>query len=154
MKTPIAQMRDVAPGYPSSGRCPSVRFMRRMIPRAAATAALVALPLSACGGGSSASSKCGAASTASPSVTVHALDALKYDKTEYSAKAGDVTLQLTDDGSLVHTLLVKDHDCKLSVSSRGDTKTGTVNLPAGTYEIFCDVPGHESSGMKATLTVT
>jgi uncharacterized cupredoxin-like copper-binding protein len=85
---------------------------------------------------------------------VHALDALKYDKSEYSAKAGDVTFQLTDDGSLLHTLVVKDHGCKLQVSSRGDTKTGTVNLTAGTYEIFCDVPGHESAGMKATLTVT
>jgi len=127
--------------------------MLRTIPRVAAAAALVALPLSACGG-SSASSKCGAASTASPSVTVHALDALKYDKSEYSAKAGDVTIQLVDDGSLVHTVLVRNQSCKLQVGSRGDTKTGTVNLPAGSYEIFCDVPGHESSGMKATLTVT
>ena len=40
---------------------------------------------------------------------------------------------------------------KLSV---GDEATGTVELTPGTYTLFCDLPGHESAGMKATLTVT
>jgi uncharacterized cupredoxin-like copper-binding protein len=60
-----------------------------------------------------------------------------------------------DDGSLTHTLLIKDKNgFKLQVSGRGDTKTGTVNLPAGSYTLYCDIPGHEQAGMKATLTVS
>ena len=39
--------------------------------------------------------------------------------------------------------------------SAGDSFVFTVdNIAAGTYTYFCDQPGHESSGMKGTLTVT
>ena len=85
---------------------------------------------------------------------MHALDALKYDQSAYTAKAGDVTFELVNDGALQHTLIVRDKGCKLIVGSKGDKKTGSVNLTAGTYEIYCDVAGHESAGMKATLTVS
>ena len=27
------------------------------------------------------------------------------------------------------------------------------NMPAGSYTLFCSLPGHEAAGMKATLTV-
>lgn len=128
--------------------------MHKLLPRLTAAAALVALPLTACGGGSSTSSGCTASSTTSPNVEVHASDALKFDKTEYTAKAGDVTIKYVDDGSLAHTLVVRDKGCKLALSGKGDTKTGSVNLTPGTYEIYCDVPGHESSGMKANLVVS
>ena len=86
---------------------------------------------------------------------MHALDALKFDKADYTAKAGDINIQYVNDGSLQHTLLFKEKSgCKLNVNSRGDTKTGKVNLTAGTYTMFCDVPGHETGGMKATLVVS
>jgi uncharacterized cupredoxin-like copper-binding protein len=39
--------------------------------------------------------------------------------------------------------------------SSGDSIVFTIdNIAAGTYTMFCDQPGHESSGMKGTLTVT
>src|SRR4051812_30837102 len=110
--------------------------MLRTVRNLAASAALLVLPLAACGGGDSASGGCGSASTTNPSITVHAQDSLKFDKTEYSAKAGDVTMQYVNDGTLVHTLLIKEKSgCKLSVTGRGDTKTGSVNLTAGTYTL-------------------
>jgi uncharacterized cupredoxin-like copper-binding protein len=37
------------------------------------------------------------------------------------------------------------------VTSNGDTDEDTVELEPGDYQIYCDIPGHES--MKATLTV-
>ena len=128
--------------------------MLKVLPRAAACAGLIALPLlTGCGGGSS-SSGCGSpAANASPSVTVHALDALKFDQKEYSAKAGDVVIDYVNDGSLSHTLRIEGKDCKLAVNSRGATDKGTINLTAGNYTIFCDIPGHETAGMKATLTI-
>jgi plastocyanin len=124
--------------------------MFRTLTRAAATATLIALPLVACGGGSSTGG-----SVAGADLTVHAQDSLKFDKSSYTAKAGDLTIGYTDDGSLVHTLLIKEKpDFKLQVTSKGDSKSAKASLAAGTYTLFCDVPGHEAGGMKATLNVS
>jgi uncharacterized cupredoxin-like copper-binding protein len=35
----------------------------------------------------------------------------------------------------------------------GDTVSATINAPAGTYEFYCNVPGHKQAGMFGTLTV-
>jgi uncharacterized cupredoxin-like copper-binding protein len=37
------------------------------------------------------------------------------------------------------------------VTGSGDTDEATVELEAGEYQIYCDIPGHES--MRATLNV-
>ena len=39
------------------------------------------------------------------------------------------------------------------VASPGKAVGGTVTLPAGTYTMYCDIPGHEAAGMHATVTV-
>ena len=35
----------------------------------------------------------------------------------------------------------------------GDTGSVTINAPAGTYEYYCNVPGHKEAGMVGTLIV-
>ena len=35
----------------------------------------------------------------------------------------------------------------------GETQEIVVNAPAGTYEYYCNVPGHKQAGMVGTLTV-
>jgi plastocyanin len=123
--------------------------MQTRLFRTIAGAALLLVPFAACGGGSSTSNS----SATGADVTVHAQDSLKFDKSDYSAKTGDVKIAYVGDGSLTHTLLIKDKSgFKLQVSH--NTKTGTVNLTPGSYTLFCDIPGHESAGMKATLTVS
>ena len=125
--------------------------MQKRLFRTIAGASLLVVPFAACGGGSST----GGSSVSGADVTVHAQDSLKFDKSDYTAKAGDLTIGYVNDGSLTHTLLVQGKDgFKLQVTSRGDTKSGKVNLSAGSYTIFCDVPGHEAAGMKATLNVS
>ena len=43
---------------------------------------------------------------------------------------------------------------KISVDlAPGETKEVVVNAPAGTYEFYCNVPGHKEAGMVGTLTV-
>ena len=119
--------------------------------RTVAGAVVLLAPFAACGGGSSS----GGGSVSGADVTVHAQDSLKFDKSDYAAKAGDLTIGYVNDGSLTHTLSIKDKDgFKLQVTSRGDSKSGKVNLSAGSYTLFCDIPGHESAGMKATLNVS
>jgi cytochrome c oxidase subunit 2 len=85
-------------------------------------------------------------------VTVVAQDSLSFDRDDYTASAGEVTIDYENGGNLTHTLLIDGvDDFKLSVSANGDTDEGTAELEPGDYRIYCDVPGHES--MEATLTV-
>ena len=37
---------------------------------------------------------------------------------------------------------------------RGETQTVSADIAPGTYTTFCSLPGHESLGVKGTLTVT
>ena len=125
--------------------------MLKTIARTAAAATLIALPLAACGGGSST----GSDDISKADVTVHALDALKFDKTEYTTHSGDVTIAYVNDGSLQHDLLIDGHGgFKLTVNSQGQKKAGTTNLAPGTYTVYCDIPTHREAGMQAKLTVT
>ena len=116
--------------------------------RAAASLAVVALPLAACGGGSSTSS--GDATNAD--VTVIGQN-IKYDKPEYVTTAGTKKIALQNKDGVAHTVtVVEEGNKEVVVANGGQTKVGTIDLKAGTYTIICTVPGHQS--MKATLKVT
>jgi len=88
------------------------------------------------------------------SVDVIAKD-IEFDKTEYSTSGGTVEVSYVNEGSITHTLLIEDVDgFKLEVAAKGDEDEGTVDLEAGTYTLYCDVPGHREAGMEATLEVS
>ncbi len=104
------------------------------------------------GGGSDGLSTGSGGGGGGSTVTVVAQDSLSFDQDTYTANAGEVTIDYENGGNLTHTLLIDGvDDFKLSVTSNGDTDEGTVELEPGDYQIYCDIPGHES--MKATLTV-
>jgi cytochrome c oxidase subunit 2 len=85
-------------------------------------------------------------------VTVVAQDSLSFDRDDYTASAGEVTIDYENGGNLTHTLLIDGvDDFKLTVAANGDIDEGTAELEPGDYRIHCDIPGHES--MEATLTV-
>ena len=131
----------------------SVRPMQRT-PRLILMAALLAAPvLAACGDDDTSSDPpATTGGEASSSLTVHGTDELKFDKTGYEAEAGTIDVTYLNDGSVAHTLLVKDVDgFKLSIGSEDE---GTVELEPGEYTLYCDVAGHESAGMVADLTVS
>ena len=127
----------------------NVPAMRPLVARVVLSAAIGVAVLAGCGGGSSVQDVSGT------DFTVHAKDTLKFDKSAYTAKAGDINIGYANDGSMPHTLLVAGKDgFKLTVDGSNKTASGTINLPPGQYTLYCDVPGHEAAGMKATLTVT
>jgi plastocyanin len=112
------------------------------------------LPIAAaCGGGGGESTDTIPADT---NLVVTATNAIAFDKTEYSVAAGEIAVAYQNDSPIRHTLIViedgeKVPNFKLVVNKKGDVDTGSITLPAGTYTLFCDVPGH--TNMKATLTV-
>jgi plastocyanin/mono/diheme cytochrome c family protein len=65
----------------------------------------------------------------------------------------DVTINLVNTGSSVHTFDIDALNVKSGDVAGGSTKTIVVNAPAGTYQFYCAVPGHKEAGMVGTLTV-
>jgi uncharacterized cupredoxin-like copper-binding protein len=69
------------------------------------------------------------------------------------ASPGPVTLNITNKGSVAHDLIMVDGPRTASIAPGASTTLDLGTLSEGTYQLFCDVPGHADSGMRATLTV-
>jgi plastocyanin len=111
-----------------------------------------AITLAACGG------EMAAPATVPPDtdLEVRAVPGLRWDKSSYTAPAGEIKVATVNDDSLRHTLVIIAGDTiisgfELEVNRKGDVDAGTVTLQPGTYIIFCTVPGHQN--MKAELVV-
>jgi plastocyanin len=80
---------------------------------------------------------------------------LKYDKTTLSAKAGKVTITMTNKSAISHDVAIKGGvDVKGEVVGQGGKSVVTTNLKAGKYTFYCSVDGHESAGMTGELDVS
>ena len=120
-------------------------------------AAAVAIVLAGCGSGAAVTDGSSSPSATSggqgSDVTVIAKD-IKLSAADYQASAGSVHITYRNEGSIEHTLMIDGVDgFKLDVPANGDVDQATVQLAAGTYTIYCAVPGHRQAGMHATLTV-
>jgi plastocyanin len=80
---------------------------------------------------------------------------LKYNTTSLSAKAGNVTITMSNPSPLSHDVSIKGNGVSQqgNIVSKGGTSKVTANLKPGTYTFYCSVDGHEAAGMKGTLTV-
>lgn len=90
-------------------------------------------------------------------LTVTAVPSIRWDAADYTATAGDVVIGLVNEDSVRHTLIIakdgtKIPDFKLVAGKKGAVDSGSITLDAGTYQLLCDVPGHQN--MKAVLTVS
>ena len=79
------------------------------------------------------------------------------DPADLTAGGPTVTIEVTNAGPTPHNLSIRGAGDQILAAtpdlSRGDAETLTVDLEPGTYTIFCGLPGHESLGMRGTLTV-
>jgi uncharacterized cupredoxin-like copper-binding protein len=137
------------------------------------TAALTALSLLAvaCGGSGSGA----AASSSVDQGIATTLTDFDIRPAEVEAPAGEVSFALENDGPSLHTfflvrtdlaedaLPVVDHVVDLRaldvLAEAGELVFGgetslTADLSAGTYVMFCDLPGHYESDMHAAFTAT
>ncbi len=103
-----------------------------------------------------ASAPTASASTATNATPITVRD-FKFDTPDV-AVTGQVALAVTNAGPTVHDLTIRDSSGTVLGETAdlkaGDSETLTIDLPAGKYVIFCSLPGHESLGIKGTLTVT
>ena len=155
------------------------------LPALLLSAAALTLGVAACGGSSSSSSSAAGASTSSATssaagtgtssatsssaaaaggassnlaIAANPSGSLSYDKKSLSAKAGKVTITMTNMSSLGHNITIQKgtNGAVLGATPtfQGGTKSVSLNLKAGTYTFYCSVPGHRQGGMVGTLTVS
>ncbi len=144
-----------------------------MTPRARLAIALVALCLLSMG---CAGSTTEPAATGTPDAGIATtLTDFKIKTADTEAAAGQVAFDLQNDGPSQHTfylartdlaedaLPVVDHVvdlgaldvvAKTDLLGAGADASVVAELPAGTYVLFCNLPGHYESDMHAAFTVT
>jgi uncharacterized cupredoxin-like copper-binding protein len=146
---------------------------------AIAVALTLALGLSACSSDDSSSESSdsgGATTTTQAPANAQSIDTslteMAISVSPDSATAGDVTFNVTNDGTMPHELVVIKTDKKagdLPTDSSGTAdETGSIgetevepgasselslNLKAGHYALICNLPGHYSAGMYADFNV-
>jgi uncharacterized cupredoxin-like copper-binding protein len=73
------------------------------------------------------------------------------------ATAGKVTFVVRNAGKIQHDLVVTGPGLtgatKTPLLASGQTAKLNIVLTAGSYTLYCSVPGHRAAGMQATLTV-
>ena len=101
--------------------------------------------LAACGGGDGATDDPVDGGAASSTVTLRDNEFAPADPV-----IGAGTVELVNEGESPHTFTIEGEDVDVEVEA-GQTATATVDLPEGTYTLFCSF--HRSQGMEGTLTV-
>jgi plastocyanin len=130
-----------------------------------AIAIAIPLTLAACGGGDDTSSTT-AASTTESSTTASggggAGGSVDISETEYkldpsdpTVSAGEVTINVSNDGGTTHNLEVEGNGVEEITDdlNPGDSGELTLDLEPGEYEIYCAIGDHAAQGMEGTLTV-
>jgi plastocyanin len=82
--------------------------------------------------------------------------ALAYNTKQLSAKAGTVTITMTNMSPLEHDVAVAEGTKVLGATPvfKGGTMKLTLKLKPGKYVFYCTVPGHRQAGMEGTLNVS
>ena len=129
-------------------------------------AAVAVLALAGCGGDDKESP---AKATAEPTATKAAgsggggenltiaadPSALKFDKTELTAKAGKVTITMDNPSDIPHAVEIEGNGVEEEGETvgKGGKSVATADLKAGTYDFYCPVGNHRGAGMEGKLTV-
>jgi plastocyanin len=81
---------------------------------------------------------------------------LSYNTKQLSARAGAVTIEMTNMSPLEHDVTVVQGSAVLGATPKfiGGTRSVTLNLKPGSYTFYCSVPGHRQAGMEGTLSVS
>ncbi len=79
----------------------------------------------------------------------------ELDPADPTVAAGEVSFEVTNDGTQPHDLEVEGDGVEevTDTIDAGASDTLTVDLEAGTYELYCTIDGHKDLGMEGELTV-
>jgi plastocyanin len=126
-----------------------------------AAAVVSAALLAGCGGGDSNNETVSPPAAPPPAAAGQTLrlaadeSALAFDKKTLTAKAGQVTLVMSNPSSIPHNVAIEGSNVDElgEVVGKGGTSTVSASLRPGKYTYYCSVGGHREAGMLGTLTV-
>jgi plastocyanin len=101
----------------------------------------------------------GATGAPSPDVTA-AIEVRDFElqPATVSVSGSVLSIAVANAGPTVHNVSVRDGAGTVLFGTRdlreGESQTVAHAIAPGTYVLFCSLPGHESLGIKGTLTVT
>jgi uncharacterized cupredoxin-like copper-binding protein len=137
------------------------------VKRLCAVAAALALGLAACGDDdddeSATTGTSGTTAEEQPAPTEPAGETVTLSETEFAIdpaavsvdQAGVVEFKVENAGSITHALEVEGAGLEEETEdiAAGDSASLKVDLPEGTYKLYCPIGNHEDQGMVAQLTV-
>ena len=98
-----------------------------------------------------------AASSADATAAIEVRD-FELDPAALSVAGSTIALDVTNTGPTVHNVTVRDDAGQVVLASRdlreGESETVVGPIAPGSYVLFCSLAGHESLGIKGSLTVT
>jgi FtsP/CotA-like multicopper oxidase with cupredoxin domain len=95
----------------------------------------------------------GGASAEVSNVSV-SLTEFKITPAEITVPAGDVSITVTNDGTVAHNFALPDLGVTTADILPGQSETLELTVEEGTYKTVCTIAGHEAAGMVGTLVVT
>jgi mono/diheme cytochrome c family protein len=83
---------------------------------------------------------------------------LQYVSNKATASPGPLVLSMPNTSGVDHNVALQEGTngaviAQSPIVKSGDSKTKPVDVKAGTYTFFCEVPGHRAAGMVGTLVV-
>jgi uncharacterized cupredoxin-like copper-binding protein len=80
---------------------------------------------------------------------------IAFDQAPTEVAAGTVSASLTNEGATEHNVVIEELGDEMILDApAGQSDSAEVELEAGDYTYYCNVPGHREAGMEGTLTVT
>ncbi|HEX6711780.1 MAG TPA: plastocyanin/azurin family copper-binding protein [Thermoleophilaceae bacterium] len=80
---------------------------------------------------------------------------LKFNTNKLTAKAGKVTITMTNPSPLQHDIAIKGGaSAQGETVGKGGKSTVSIDLKPGKYTFYCSVDGHEAAGMNGELDVS
>ena len=109
-------------------------------------------------GGTDASGASGSGGTGTGVPATVMLADFMLEPEDMTVEGPSVTFSVTNNGPTIHNFSIRDASGEVVLATEdlrpGESAMLTGDLEPGEYETFCSLPGHESLGMQAVLTVT
>lgn len=118
-------------------------------------ASLLVVTLTACGGGGQDAEPAEATTFTGGSATFVGTGAIAWEAEQIQAETVDGQLDATIvcEGAVPHNLIIEgvEGDEELLRCEGNDQDSATIAIEPGTYQFWCDIPGHRSAGMEGVL---
>ena len=120
-------------------------------------AAVAALAAAGCGGSDNSASTAGESTTtaSTQTITISETDFKLDPSTVTIDEAGTYEFEAVNDGETDHALEIEGNgvEKKIDTLAPGESGTVTVDLEAGTYEMYCPIGNHRAMGMEGEISV-